>query len=137
MTHVQRSGPWWATLFGTVGWGLAIGVGFLALQIYEFTPGHAGSGIAQWPGRSRVPLAGQRPTLVMAAHPRCPCTRASVAELARLLARCEGRVAVYVLIFTPRHADPTWGRSGCSPLFASLPGVHLIDDPGGDESSRF
>jgi hypothetical protein len=124
-------------LIGAVAWGLAVAGGFLAFHAYEATPGPSGHAVPHWPGGSRLALAGDRPTLVMAAHPRCPCTRASAAELARVLARCEGRVAVYVLIFTPRHADPTWGRSGCSPSFASLPGVHLIDDPGGDESSRF
>jgi hypothetical protein len=118
-------------------WVLAVVGGFLAIHAYEGTPGAPGRAAPQWPDGSPLALAGDRPTLVMVAHPRCPCTRASAAELARIVARCEGRLEVYVLIFTPQRADPTWSRSGCAQSFAAIPGVHLLDDLDGVEACRF
>jgi hypothetical protein len=133
--HLLRSG--WVALTVALCWGVAVAGGFLAIHAYEITPGSSGQAVPRWPGGRRIALADDRPTLVMAAHPRCPCTRASAAELARILERCEGRVAVYVLLFKPRQGDWTWVRSGCSRSFAAIPGVRLIDDPDGAEAKRF
>ncbi len=129
------SGP--IASIAALAWGLAVIGGFLAFHANEATPGHSGQAVPHWPAGSRLAPDRDRPTLVMAAHPFCPCTRASAAELARLLARCEGQLAVHVLIFTPRHADSSWSRSGCSRSFAAIPGVHATDDPEGVEARRF
>ena len=80
-----------AILAGTVFWALAVAGGFLRWQF------HAASPAWKWFSRralacaSGIPLAGGRPTMVVAVHPLCPCTRASVSELARLLTRCQAR----------------------------------------------
>jgi hypothetical protein len=137
MQLLKRSGPWWATLTGTVIWGLAIAAGFLALHRYESTPGPAGAMLGHWPGPGRVPLQGDRHTLIMAVHPRCPCTRASLAELARILTRCAGLVEVYVLIFIPESGGQGWGPTDSLRRLGTLAGVHLIEDVGGVEAARF
>jgi hypothetical protein len=133
---VHRASGWWF-LTGAVAWGSALAGGFLAIHAYEATPGSSGLTVLNWPGGGRLALAGDRPTLVMAAHPRCPCTRASAAELVRILARCDGRVMVYVLIFVPRHAEATWAGADGSASWATIPGVHAIDDRDGVEAARF
>ncbi len=122
---------------GAVVWALAVGIGFLALCTYEATPGPTGPAAEHWPAAGRLALASDRHTLIMAVHPRCPCTRASSRELARILARCPGRVTVYLLIFTPAGAGGAWGHADWSRNLASIPGVHSIHDPGGDEAARF
>jgi hypothetical protein len=116
---------------------LAVVAGFVALSLHMATPGPDGVAVERWPGGSRVPLAKDRPTLIMFAHPRCPCTRASAAEFARILARGEGRVAAFVLIFTPKSPDHGWGPADWSARLASIRGVRLLDDPGGREAARF
>ena len=73
----------------------------------------------------------------MAAHPRCPCTRATVAELTRVLTRCVGKVEVYILTFLPRSAGHDWGPADGVRALGTMRGVHLIDDPGGEEAARF
>jgi hypothetical protein len=120
-----------------VAWGLTVAAGFVALSLHLATPGPDGIAVGRGPGGSRVPLAEDRPTLIMFAHPRCPCTRASAAEFARILARCEGRVAAFVLVFTPTSPDPGWGPADWSGRLASIRGVRLLDDPGGLEAARF
>jgi hypothetical protein len=73
----------------------------------------------------------------MAAHPRCPCTRATVAELTRVLTRCVGKVEVYILTLLPKSAGHDWGPADGVRGLGAMPGVHLIDDPGGEEAARF
>src|SRR5713101_1730239 len=53
--------------------------------VYAGTPGRAGSPHANWPATCRLSLDCNRPTLLMFAHPRCPCTRASLGELELLM----------------------------------------------------
>jgi hypothetical protein len=126
-----------AILIGGVVWFLAIGTGFLALIAYETKPGPAGAGAMHWPAGSRVPLASDRPTLILFSHPRCPCSRATVAELARILAECKGQVAAFVLVYAPARADHEWAPGGSVQRLAGLPNVRLVDDPGGLEAAQF
>ncbi len=137
MKLMQLSLRGWAYLWGTILWGLAVGVGFLALQLHGAAPGQGGFAVEHWPGQSRIPLGNGQPTLVMAAHPLCPCTRASVSELTRVLSRCEGQVEAYVLIFLPKRAGHGWVPTDGLRGLGTMPGVHLIDDPGGEEAARF
>jgi hypothetical protein len=137
MIPLKKTCQWWAMLAGTVVWGSTVACGFLALQIHGASPGQSGSAVEHWPGPSEIPQSGGRPTLIMAAHPLCPCTRASVAELTRVLTRCEGQVEVYILIFRPEHAGHGWHPGDGLRGLGTLPGVHLIDDPAGEEAARF
>jgi hypothetical protein len=120
-----------------VAWGLAIAGGFLAIHAYEARPGEAGRTVSRWPEGSRLDPARDRPTLVMAAHPRCPCTRASAAELARLMAARGGGAAAYVLVFVPPGVDATWADTGATRALAAIPGVRVVEDRGGVEAGRF
>ena len=52
-----------------------------------------------------------RPTLVMLAHPRCTCTRASLAELAELMARVTQRPKAYVVFIKPGGVAEQWERT--------------------------
>ena len=126
-----------ATVTATVIWGLTVGIGYLALQLHGASPGQGGRVVELWPDQSRIPLTSGWPTLVIAAHPLCPCTRATVAELTRVLTRCAGKVEVYILILLPERAGHDWGPTDGLRRLGTMPGVHLIDDPGGEEAARF
>lgn len=78
-----------------------VGVG-RALWAYETTPGDPGDTAARWPSAAPLVLAHDAPTLVVMIHPRCPCTDASLAELAEVLAEHPGpRVHVVVRVYRP------------------------------------
>jgi hypothetical protein len=126
-----------ATLMAMVIWGFTVGIGFLALKLHGASPGQGGRSVEFWPDDSRVPLSAGRPTLVIAVHPLCPCTRATVAELTRVLTWCAGKVEVYVLMLVPELAGHGWGPTDGLRGLATMPGVHLIDDPIGKEAARF
>jgi len=118
-------------------WVAALGIGFLALWRYEATPGARGGPPGQWPATSAIePLQGVS-TLVMFAHPQCVCTRASLAELARLKGRFEGRLAAYVVVLRPRDAGEEWDRSDLWDKAAGIPGVTVRRDVDGLEAERF
>src|SRR5436305_7183291 len=123
-------------LLGLAWAGTAV-VGGPALLKYEKSPGKVGQLFSSWPVDSTVQLATDRPTLVMAAHPQCPCTRASVAELAQLMAHVQGRVQVYVLFYSPRDSGADWQNTDLRRTAAQIPGVTVLSDVDGAEAQRF
>src|SRR5688500_18743396 len=78
----------WAGVIGV--WLALVLVGMFAMQSYGSTPSAQDSAPAEWPSSSRIARDARRPQLVMLAHPHCPCTRASLAELSRLLTTLSG-----------------------------------------------
>jgi hypothetical protein len=112
--------------------------GLAAMAKYDQNPGTVGNTPHEWPvTAAQVALDPSRPTLVMFAHPKCPCTRASLAELNRLLARCEGQVAVHLFFFAPEEAPADWKHTGLWDSAESIPGVVVEQDPGGALAKRF
>ena len=81
--------------------------------------------------------ANDRPTLVMLAHPHCPCTQASIGELAQLMARLQGKVAAYVLFVKPKEAGRDWDDTDLRRSAEAIPGVKVLLDPDGVEARLF
>jgi hypothetical protein len=89
------------------------------------------------PTHGALTLAAHGPTLILFAHPRCPCTRASLAELRRVLSPFTGKVAAHVVFF---HADPDSGGFAATDTYKlaqSIPGVVVSLDPDGRDAERF
>ena len=118
-------------------WLLAVGFGLRMLINYESTPGAAVSGPSEWPADSAVMRATDRPTLVMLAHPRCPCTRASIGELAQIMADARGKLAAYVLFLKPENSGRDWDDTPLRESAAAIPGVTVLPDHRGSEARRF
>ncbi len=78
-----------------------------------------------------------RPTLLMFVHPRCPCSRASVGELARLLVQERGLGTVQVLFINPPGELPAWAHTDLWRQAASIPGVTVQLDQDGVEANWF
>ena len=126
----------YATALVAVGWGAAVAVGIGSLLNYESAPGTVAAVPKSWP-ESGIKLAANRATLVMAAHPHCPCTRASVAELAKVMARVEGKVTAYILFSKPENSGADWEDTALRRSAAAIPGVTTLTDAGGAEAARF
>lgn len=118
-------------------WLIAAGLGLAALHAYESSAGPSGSTPGDWPAGSSVRRAEGRPTVVVAVHPRCPCTRASLATLGGVVRRDGGRAAVRMLIYRPSGSSPGWGGDRARRAAESVPGAEPVDDPGGAEAARF
>jgi hypothetical protein len=118
-------------------WLAGVGAGTKLLWDFQTTPGAPGSPPRRWPAASRIERQPGRSTLLLMAHPQCPCTRASVAELASLVGRIGERTAVHVLVFKPRDFPPDWERSDIWSSAARIPGVRVQADDDGEEAARF
>lgn len=125
-------------------WGAVVGAGLLAIRQYETTPGKSAVVKSDWPAVSRIQLSGNQATLVMLAHPQCPCTRASMAQLARLLTELQNRVAAHVIFVIPEavmaKGDTVaahWRDTDLVNLALAIPGVTVSFDEGGIEAQRF
>jgi hypothetical protein len=115
----------------STAWLLAAAGGFFALANHQSSEGTKGATPQQFPTHSRLMLDPMRDTLIMFAHPRCPCTRASIEELNHLLARSEGKVAAQVWFFTPSNSVRDWARSDSWQSAAAIPGVTVQEDRDG------
>ena len=67
---------------GIALWAIAVGVGVREIYAYSTEPGRQATAPGSWPEASQLRAPDGRPAIVMFVHPECPCTRASLAELA-------------------------------------------------------
>ncbi len=127
----------WVLVATGILWVAAICIGLRKILDYEYTPGVAATAPSDWPRQSQLRPAAGRATLVLLAHPHCPCTRASIGELALLMTRCQGKLAAYVLFYRPKEFEASWARSDLWGSAARIPGVTVIEDADGVEAGRF
>lgn len=126
-----------ATQLVAIAAGVWIGMlvtGFAALARWENTPGAAVHAAGTWP--RGVPLApAGRPALVMIAHPLCFCTRASLAELAKVMSSAGDALDAVVIVdgTTTGAVEETVAFRRAS----SIPGVRVIADRDGSLRQRF
>jgi len=130
------SGPGrYAPLLGL--WLAALIVAVALLWKYKETPGASAATPARWPADSALLASAREPTLVLFAHPRCACTRATLTELAEVMARFQGRVSAHVLFTLPHGAPSAWQRGESWQQASAIPGVELGLDREGREAARF
>lgn len=119
-------------------WLLCLGLAWTGMLIYDRTPGELMAASSSWPVSSRLHRAVDGPLLVMFAHPRCPCTRASLDELEKLVSKTRDRnLQPYVVFFTPDAKDAIWLKSDIVEKASAIKGVTVVMDPGGTETKLF
>lgn len=118
-------------------WLLAICIGLPILMKYEYTPGKAAVPPKLWPKDSQLHLASDRATLVMVAHSQCPCTKASIDELAELAARRGSKLKIYVLFLSPDSVPADWNKKDLFISAQAIPGVIVLKDAEGREAKKF
>jgi hypothetical protein len=111
-------------------WLGAVVAGFAAWENYDAAPGDsprpaapATTGTGRW-------------ELVVFAHPHCPCTRASLAELADLLAESPTAPRVRVLFVRPAGAADGWEQGDTWAEAAGITGAEVACDPLGAAARR-
>jgi hypothetical protein len=127
----------WAVLLLGTAWLCTLGVGEWCLVDYEVSPGKAAVPMPAWPTGSRLSRTPGVFNLLVFAHPRCPCTRATIAELAIVMARCSERIRARVVFFKPAQAIDEWAETDLRRTAATIPGVTICCDEAGIEAMRF
>lgn len=129
----------WAVGRRTMGalvcvWMIAISAGMASLARHSALASQDAPGPTRWPAGSALDREPGRGTLLCFVHPRCPCTRATLRELERVVSRSP-RAAVRVVFRDDPGGDvaaaATWEMA------ARVPGARRVRDPGGVEARRF
>ncbi|RYZ41042.1 MAG: RedB protein [Myxococcaceae bacterium] len=118
--------PWLVAL-----WLLASALGSGLLWSHASTAGPSATPPSRLP-EALAPV--RRPgtwSLLVFLHPQCPCSRATLAELAKLTAHAGRRLATRVFIWAPRQAPPDFVRSELWTRAQALSGVEVVADVDG------
>jgi hypothetical protein len=118
-------------------WLLSVGAGAKVAWDYQTTAGAPGEPPGRWPAASAIAAPSNGATLLLIAHPHCPCTKASVGELARVMARLPGRVSAHVLVYRPSEFAAGWERTEVWSAAERIPGVAVRVDVDGAEAALF
>jgi hypothetical protein len=119
--------PLW---LGAALWGAKL------LHTYNFSPGADGKPAVTWPADAGVSRAEGIYTLVVALHPDCPCSRATLVELDAILVETTPRLRA-IVVFLDTDPDRSAGSSDLFKTAHQLPGVTLVRDRDGSELRRF
>ena len=115
-------------------WGAAVITCFAVLANYGQRPGEVGVPCsAQDAG---IELVSEHYTLVMAIHPKCPCSSASMYELERLIQRCSSPVDCVFVVYESAIQPSNWYEDELSSIQPRFPNAQVIRDPGGDLSRQ-
>jgi hypothetical protein len=118
-------------------WVVAAGAGLWRLAAYSFSPGPQGLAPADWPAQTALAREPGHFTAIIALHPECPCSKATVEELDAVMAQTGGQLRVQALFVEvpglpgPIEQSELWQRA------SRIPGVELHQDAGGREARRF
>ncbi len=124
-------------MIGVGAWALTLVIGLGWLWSYEAAPGTPARAPSQWPADSSLRLLPGKLNLVMFAHPRCPCSRASVAELSYIMTRANDRIAAHVVFVRPDGTPEEFTHTSLRNDAALIRGVSVVVDSRGAEASRF
>jgi len=117
-----------------IPWGMAAVAGSVLLWSYKLAPGAVGAVPPTWPAASTLPRTAGRATVVLFAHPRCPCTRASLAELGALAEELGPEVDVVIAAAEFAGVAET---AEFSALVGRVPRARRVADPERREAQRF
>jgi hypothetical protein len=132
----SESRKWlWGAL--AVAWVVVVAAGMRVMLDYENTPGRAGDPPAAWPVQSQIPRTRGLPTIVMMGHPKCPCTRASIGELAVMMTRLHNRATAVVVLVRPHGTPDGWDDTDLRRTAAEIPGATVMTDLDEAEVDRF
>lgn len=129
---VAMSGRWCAIVGSVWVLLLACGTGYLAA--HGARAGESGATPAGWPGL--VERSSHAWSVVLAAHPRCPCTRATAEELISALAGASETYELIVLAYRP-PGDAAFAETGVIRRLGGLTHARVVDDPDGRLAAGF
>lgn len=117
-------------------WLLAVGSSAGFLISYTSQAGKLGDAPRNWPQVEGFEYRNDKPTLVMLVHPSCSCSKSSIRELERILARFQNAVHAYIFFYASR-ANESWKNSDIWKQARVIKGVSLIEDGDGGRARLF
>jgi hypothetical protein len=109
-------------------WVPAVAFGVNVLWKYSTTPGRPAAPPLEWPKHLSIERGEGRATLIMFVHPQCPCSSASLGELAIIMAHAGGRLEADVFFYLPPGEASSWARTDLWSSARAIPGVRVFED---------
>ncbi|HSI07376.1 MAG TPA: hypothetical protein VK985_02210 [Rariglobus sp.] len=103
----------------------------------SFVPSVAGKAAEAWPAETTLARNETGYTLVVALHPECPCSRATLEELGKIMARADGRLRTQVWCVQYAEIADKAEQSALWAQAKRIPGIDLRVDHEGREARRF
>lgn len=117
-------------------WAISIGVGLYLLMHHEITPGAPPKAPPfKFPKDSKLKLSSDKDTLVMFVHPQCPCTKASLKQLAPLSLKQD--LSIKLVHYKPSIMPDGWKEEWQLDDWTKQKTVQVIEDKDGLEAKRF
>jgi hypothetical protein len=110
---------WWAAV-----WFMTVAAGTAAMLAYEFSPGAARAAPPRLPPAGAAAPSSGRAHLEVFLHPQCPCSRATVAALTKIVERATGSFDCVVTFLAPVER-PEWRGAPLVLAVGALPGVEV------------
>jgi hypothetical protein len=82
-------------------------------------------------------LAKDRPTIVLFAHPECPCTKATLHQLEEAQAKATRKASIYIVFATPEGLPVGDGSQVLIKQARQIKGATVIEDDGLALAKRF
>ena len=120
-----------------VAWGVAVVTLFGQLVSYSAQPGNDGHPPIHWPHNSELKRDTDQWTVVIFAHPQCPCTRSTIAEFDRLRSKLTSAPTTHIVLYHPAGQDQEWTRGAIRTESSRIDGLNLFYDEAGAFTTRF
>jgi hypothetical protein len=122
---------------GLLSWLCLLAYGARTLARYSTEPGAEQSAPPTWPTASTLrPVAGLN-TVVMFVHPKCPCSRASLAELEIVMNDTRSHAAAFIVFLRPADVEVGWEQTDTWETAGRIPRTTRMVDREGQEAKRF
>jgi hypothetical protein len=118
-------------------WGPAVAYGIRTLLVYSYTPGRAATPVKNFPRGTALKLSPGRASLLLFLHPQCPCSRATLGELERIISRGGQNLDVTAVFHLPAGQPESWAKTSLWDRAASIPHLRTIVDRGAQLSRIF
>lgn len=126
-----------AAIIAVAVWILLAGMGTMALLARETRQAPRNVTPHQWPSDTEIQRSHDKATLLMFIHPNCPCTRASVTQLMRVVSELPASSRPQTIFVARRAAVDDWRAEWLTSMEASVPGAVIVRDLESIEAKRF
>lgn len=118
-------------------WVAAMCFGFVGLFEYGSAPCDPGEPVSRWPSDAGLGAHADAPELLLFAHALCPCTRATLSELERVLTRAPRAPRTRVVLWTDPDQPEHFEHSDLRERVRAVPSLELVEDPHGRLARAF
>lgn len=119
-------------------WIGALATGMRSLQAYGTAEGRGGAFALRYPQDSQIRVAASdRPSVLVFLHPECPCSRATLEELDKVLAHAAVKPEVYAVFVVPKGWSMPRAKTALWLRASRMTGVTPVLDREGQEAKRF